>query len=151
MTFNFFNFNSTLIYVLIDIYYNYHIIGLYFVTIISTIASIILLSSSNSAKTIGKWVVAGGAFEAGSQIVSAGIDAVKEGINSVTDPNRSGGSNSGSSSGGNSSGNTGENTGGSTSTSTSSSASSNASSNTGSSSSTSSSSGGNTGGSSGGK
>jgi hypothetical protein len=149
MTFNFFNFNSTLIYVLIDIYYNYQLIGLYLATIISTIASIILLSSSNSAKKFGKWVVAGGAFEAGSQIVSAGIDAVKEGINSVTvtDPNTSSGSNSGSSSDGNSTGNTG----GNTAAAGSSSASSNATSNTGSSSSTSSSSGGNTGPSSGGK
>lgn len=141
MTFNFFNFNSTLIYVLIDIYYNYQFIALYLGMIISTIASIILVSSSNSAKTIGKWVVAGGAFEAGSQIVSAGIDAVKEGINSITDGNTSAGSNSG----GNSTGNTGANSGGS------SSGSNNASNNTGSSSSTSSSVGGNTGGSSGGK
>jgi hypothetical protein len=141
MTFNFFNFNSTLIYVLMDIYHNYQLMGLYFGTIISTIASIILLSSSNSAKKFGKWVIAGGAFEAGSQIVSAGVDAVKEGINSVKDGNTSGGSNSGSSSAGNSSGNTGGYSGGS------SSASSNASSNTGSSSSTSTSSGGNTGGS----
>lgn len=78
MTFHFCHFNSTLIYVLIDIYYSYQFIGLYLATIISTLASIIFLSSSNSAKTIGKWLVAGGAFEAGSLIVSAGLMQLKK-------------------------------------------------------------------------
>lgn len=121
MTFNFSNFNSIFCYV-VDLFHNFQTleINLYFITIITTITigSFILFSANNVGKTVGKWIAAGGAFEVGSHIVNAGIDAIKEGINSIQNESDNSSNNGGntntdgnSNTGGNSGGSSGTQTG----------------------------------------
>jgi hypothetical protein len=99
-TFNSLRMEETLLYVS-DLYHNYQLIGinLHLFTIITIITPIIVLSAGKAGKEFGKWVAAGGAFELGGQLASAGINAVKEGLDNVKDNygESSGTSNSGSS------------------------------------------------------